>query len=45
MARGKSGALECHVLFLGLLLGGANVKKRGEEQDKEFSMDNTVFKP
>ena len=27
---GKSGALECHVLFLGLLLGGANVKKRGE---------------
>ena len=41
--RGKGRApLECHVLFLGLLLGGANVEKRGDDQEKKFFMDNIV---
>ena len=33
--------MECHVLFLGLLLGGANVEKRGENQEKKFFIDTT----
>ena len=40
---GKSGTpMECHVLFLGLLLGGANVKGRDDNQEKKFFIDNTV---
>ena len=34
--------MECHVLFLGLLLGGANVEGRGEDQEKKFFIDNTA---
>ena len=34
--------MECHVLFLGLLLGGANVKGRDDNQEKKFFIDNTV---
>ena len=33
--------LECHVLFLGLLLGGANVERQGDNQEK-FFIDNTA---
>ena len=36
MGRGKSGMpVECHVLFWGLLLGGANVEGRGDNQEKK----------
>ena len=34
--------LECHVLFLGLLLGGANVERRGDDEEKKFFIDNTA---
>ena len=34
--------MECHVLFLGLLLGGANVEGRGKDQEKKFFIDNTA---
>ena len=41
--RGKGGtSLEYHVLFSGLLLGGANVEKQGDYQEKKFFIDNTV---
>ena len=41
--KGKGGApCECHVLFLGLLFGVANVEKWGDNQEKKFFMDNTV---
>ena len=41
--KGKGGApCECHVLFLGLLFGVANVEKRGDNQEKKFFMDNTA---
>ena len=40
----KGGApLEYHVLiFLGLLLGGANMGKRGDDQERTFFLANTV---
>ena len=39
----KGGTLkECHVLFLGFLLGSANLEKQGDDQKKKFFMDNTV---
>ena len=34
--------VECHVLFWGLLLGGANVEGRGDNQEKKFFIDNTA---
>ena len=34
--------MECHVLFLGLLLGGANVEGRGDDQEKKFFIDYTA---
>ena len=34
--------MECHVLFLGLVLGGANVEQRGDDQEKKFFIDNTA---
>ena len=34
--------VECHVLFWGLLLGGANVEGRGDDQEKKFFIDNTA---
>ena len=34
--------MECHVLFLGLLLGGANVEGRGKDQEKKLFIDNTA---
>ena len=34
--------LECHVLFFKFLLGGANVVRRGEEQEKKFFIDNAA---
>ena len=41
--RGKSVTpLECHVLFLGLLLGGANMEWPGDNQEKKFYIDNTA---
>ena len=41
--KGKGGVpCECHVLFLGLLFGDANVEKRGDNQEKKLFMDNTV---
>ena len=42
--RGGGGApLEYHVLiFLGLLLGGANMEKRGDDQERTFFLANTV---
>ena len=30
------------MLFLGLLLGSANLEKQGDDQTKKFFMDNTV---
>ena len=39
----KSGTpLECHVLLLGLLLGGPNVEGQGDLQEKKFFTDNTA---
>ena len=41
--RRKGGTLkECHVLFLGFLLGSANLEKQGDDQKKKLFMDNTV---
>ena len=34
--------LECHVFFLELLLGGANMVRRDEEQEKKFFIDNAA---
>ena len=34
--------MECHVLFLGLLLGGTNVEGRGKDQEKKLFIDNTA---
>ena len=34
--------LEYHVLFLGLLLGGANMEGPGDNQEKKFYIDNTA---
>ena len=33
---------ECHVFFFKFLLGGANVVRRGEEQEKKFFIDNAA---
>ena len=41
--RGKSETpLECHILFLELLLGGTYVERRGDNQEKKFFIDNTA---
>ena len=42
--RERGGApLEYHVLiFLGLLLGGANMEKRGDDQERTCFLANTV---
>ena len=38
---GKNGTpLEFHVLFLGLLLGGANVERRGDNQEQKLLIDS-----
>ena len=34
--------LECHALFLGLLLGVANVERWGGDQEKTLFIDNTT---
>ena len=34
--------MECHELFLGLLLRGANVEKWGDDQEKKFFIDDTA---
>ena len=34
--------MKCHVLFRGLLLGGANVEGRGNDEEKKFFIDNTA---
>ena len=41
--KGEGGAaLELHVLYLVLLLGGANVEKWGDHQEEKFFIDNAV---
>ena len=40
---GKGGVpLELHVLFLGVAVGGENVKKWCDNQEKKFFRDNVV---
>ena len=34
--------MKCHVLFRGLLLRGANVEGRDNDEEKKFFIDNTA---
>ena len=34
--------MECHVIFLGLPLGGTNAERRGDEQEKKLFIDITA---